>query len=75
MPTGVNDYYKPMGETSHGNNKDSKILKNFVASLERNNLPPVEDPVLKKEEERKKKEEKRPQDEEKEEDVTSNGED
>lgn len=51
VPTGVNDYYKPMGESSHGNNKDVKLLKNFVASVENNNLPPVEEPVLKKKEE------------------------
>lgn len=42
VPTGVNDYYKPMGEDSQGSNKDAKLLKHFVASVERDNLPPVE---------------------------------
>ena len=75
VPTGVKDYYRPLGEEPAGDGKTARILKNFVANVEKNSLPSVTEPVVKqKEEERKLREEQQPEDD-KEEETAQCGED
>ncbi len=70
VPTTTKDYYRPLAEEAESDSKDAKLIKNFVASVEHNTLPPVEEPVIEKERKRKMSEvTPKEEDEEKEEDV------